>query len=600
MYTIAIDAQTANGDTLTDIELLQVNADSPAAISLRRPDIELEVQQTLSCAIQVTDTYGNETDDSWTLEASGLGQTSISYNNVTFHDEGSYQLTATVDGTALTATHGPIFIDSFGPILEFITPERGHWTDEPHTNGIWKCIGCSFRCIKFDHQYGISNCRCQWRFSHIIDLSHGLNLLESEAIDGDDNSSTDNRAVLQGNFWGQECTESCAFSGDGVCDDGGDGASFDVCDFGTDCFDCGARDMNSGIKDGMVVWLGDNNEGLGALEAFGEDLIDSQDLGSLLPSNPVYQNESESCWDPCGWFGNCEICVTWYAITLNIGNPSIGSTGLELNTNANGTIDAIFTVNNAGLDWWGSGVVAEIGYSGNGDITANNITVTLNLTPSVSNDQLNIGINSVNTTLGGFDFDMDGWLYDVLSFFGVDGLVEDQIKDAMKDAIEDAVYDEIPPMLEDLLGDLEIVQSLSLMDQNFDFSAVPSSVSVSDAGLTLGLRSQFTTQNWVHDETGLGSLFNDYNAPGFQTSDGFGIAMSFDVLNMLMYEIWGGGILDMSIDDDELGVDDGDLELIFSGFNRPQIIGLSKFTTGRRTGWEQCRTSNRRLVYRTS
>ena len=29
--------------------------------------------------------------------------------------------------------------------------------------------------------------------------------------------------------------------GDGACDDGGPGATFTVCDFGTDCSDCGAR-----------------------------------------------------------------------------------------------------------------------------------------------------------------------------------------------------------------------------------------------------------------------------------------------------------------------------------------------------------------------
>ncbi len=40
------------------------------------------------------------------------------------------------------------------------------------------------------------------------------------------------------------CADSCNFSSDGECDDGGFGASHDVCDLGTDCSDCGAREDN--------------------------------------------------------------------------------------------------------------------------------------------------------------------------------------------------------------------------------------------------------------------------------------------------------------------------------------------------------------------
>jgi hypothetical protein len=32
-----------------------------------------------------------------------------------------------------------------------------------------------------------------------------------------------------------ECSESCKFSKDGYCDDGGSGSDYDVCASGTDC-----------------------------------------------------------------------------------------------------------------------------------------------------------------------------------------------------------------------------------------------------------------------------------------------------------------------------------------------------------------------------
>jgi hypothetical protein len=37
------------------------------------------------------------------------------------------------------------------------------------------------------------------------------------------------------------CSEECRFSNDGECDDGGPGAFTDECRFSTDCLDCGAR-----------------------------------------------------------------------------------------------------------------------------------------------------------------------------------------------------------------------------------------------------------------------------------------------------------------------------------------------------------------------
>lgn len=37
------------------------------------------------------------------------------------------------------------------------------------------------------------------------------------------------------------CTNTCQWAGDGECDDGGPGAAYSVCGWGTDCMDCGMR-----------------------------------------------------------------------------------------------------------------------------------------------------------------------------------------------------------------------------------------------------------------------------------------------------------------------------------------------------------------------
>jgi len=42
---------------------------------------------------------------------------------------------------------------------------------------------------------------------------------------------------------GQMCTDNCASARDGECDDGGPNSLYAVCDFGSDCADCGVRNM---------------------------------------------------------------------------------------------------------------------------------------------------------------------------------------------------------------------------------------------------------------------------------------------------------------------------------------------------------------------
>ena len=44
---------------------------------------------------------------------------------------------------------------------------------------------------------------------------------------------------------GALCTNTCPYANDGECDDGGPGATYDICDLGTDCADCGVRYTSS-------------------------------------------------------------------------------------------------------------------------------------------------------------------------------------------------------------------------------------------------------------------------------------------------------------------------------------------------------------------
>jgi hypothetical protein len=72
------------------------------------------------------------------------------------------------------------------------------------------------------------------------------------------------------------CDNYCDFAFDGECDDGGSGADWDVCEFGSDCWDCGVRSLDdldggdggTGICYDYCEWAGDgecDDGGPGAL-----------------------------------------------------------------------------------------------------------------------------------------------------------------------------------------------------------------------------------------------------------------------------------------------------------------------------------------------
>ena len=58
-----------------------------------------------------------------------------------------------------------------------------------------------------------------------------------------ENTNGNNGNSSNGSSGNQICNETCNWSGDGACDDGGIGSSYDVCSFGSDCQDCGARNI---------------------------------------------------------------------------------------------------------------------------------------------------------------------------------------------------------------------------------------------------------------------------------------------------------------------------------------------------------------------
>ena len=502
----------ATMDPAADEEVFVVGPGYPDRIELTLNTTEPERYETVHANVLVYDAFSNETDDPWSLWVEGDGDTEVRYNNITFWDEGQYTVFAGVDGTSIIDSVGPFLIDTTGPNIELTEPPRGDWIDGLDS----KVSGTITDDWSFITSVTLNDTSVtldsSGTFDEDMDWDFGINVLETVATDSDGNTSTDTRALIAGNFknYGQE------------------------------------------INNGLAIRIKEGAGGFDTLEALGEGLVSATDLSTLIPS-PLYSN-SYKRWG-----------VTWYSISLYASNPKIGAVDFDLDPRSTGVLRTTVTVNDTELDWSASGKLAFVSVSGSGDISADDIEVEIDLEPRISGRTLLVDVDRVSTTVTNFDFDMSGWLYDILKFFGVDNVIDSQLETLMETAIEDIVETEVPDILEDALSSLELATDVPIQGTTYTLNAEPASVSVDGSGLNLGLASRFKSKAWRIPYTGLGSLYYGYGNPSYSPSSGMNLGLSGDFLNQVMYALWGGGLLDQTLSASSLGLDTSDFELFFPG-----------------------------------
>ena len=283
---------------------------------------------------------------------------------------------------------------------------------------------------------------------------YGTNLIESYAVDLDGNDSKDVRAVLSGEF----------------------------------------HPKDTRFDDAIMIYLGDNSEGLGHLKNM------LTDTSPIWISAPCSQQETLSMnLNVLSIHGLAVRSDIRFACDSTAHHMEVQN--IDISTNSNGTISANATINNISIGWVVSGTVDT-----SGSVTANNASVNMTLTPYVSNDQLYINLDSVSSSFSNLNFNVSGLLGDIIDFFGLDSLIENEMESYAEDAIRDVVTDEIPPVLEEVLSDFSISEQFTVMDTTYELSSVPSDVHVDNNGLTLTMTSNRGRRQLDQPDDGLGSL----------------------------------------------------------------------------------------------
>ena len=526
-YIIRIDV--LEGSNPWDSAVLIVVASEAAGISLSLSPFPPEVQEVITASAEIVDAYGNETTASWTVgvladQGSNPASVLLSGTELTFTEDGWFSVSATIDGTQITDETGFFLVDSFGPEIDIWNPPRGAWSTDYNgtVSGLlleeWSGIGAATlngNPITVDPN---------GEFSETVTYEFGINLLETLAVDGDGNSSSDRRSVLVGDF-----VPNDSVVGDGI-----------------------AARLNQGSLD--------------TLETLGEDLVASQDIAGMIP-DPVFYDIDEYCvniWP----FG--EVCYTLYELELRVFNPSLGVMDLEIDPQGSGAIYTSFTVHDVWVDWTASGVLSEFPYSANGSVSADSITISMNVWPSVNNGTISASVTDVSVSSAGFVFDFDSWIYDVAVWFGLD--INGMVQGYVEDAIQSAVQDEVPGLLEDVLQDLEIGAEFEVMANTYHFLATPGAIAVDDDGITLSLDTALDPAQWVLPQMGMGSLYGGYNLPTYGATPGMVVSLSDDFLNQAMTAFWGGGLLEQEFPLGDLGIDPEDFDILPDNMADPRFV----------------------------
>lgn len=509
---------TATLDDLDDVEPFVVVPGPPADVEMTLSTTDLELRQTTTATVIVTDDYGNVTADPWTITTDRPTDTRVSHRNISFFAEGWYTVTVTVDGTTLTDSVGPFLIDSTGPKLTVTAPPRGAWRTSSSGTVSGTVVDDWSSVTDLTVNGSPTTIASNGAFSKSVTWDWGTNVIETVASDSEGNATSDTRSVLRGSF----------------------------------------RGYGLGVPYGIQARLNEGTGGIDTLEAIGEGLISGYDLDDLIPW-PLYEDSAGSC--PWG-------CA---AASVYVYNPSISGVAVNIDPQSTGKIKLKATIYNPHLTWWAWGYlqvlyVIELEETGDGDVSADYISVEMDATPSVSNGQIHMAISNVNAVIHNFEFYWDSWLWDVLDWLGVDEWIEDAVAGYMQDAIEDAVLDEVPAALEDALQDLELSYDFGLEGRTYTLEAEPYAIGVDSYGITLSLQTFVTVDNSVHSGwLGYGSLYRPYTPPYWPSSPKMNIAFSGDMLNQLFYAVWRGGLLDIEEDAAVLGLPTEDLEMVLPG-----------------------------------
>lgn len=280
------------------------------------------------------------------------------------------------------------------------------------------------------------------------------------------------------------------------------------------------------VPQGMALRIDDAPGGFGTLEEIGEELLDGVNLLAGI-SNPVASG---------GWLcGGTDASVT---------SINFSSTTLDINPQSNGKIKVTATIHGLVAGWHYAlhGHFFCPAQSFSGTLSANNITLSAEVTLSVPNGNLSVSVGPPSFSYSGFNFNINNWP----NWLEPDGAVESGVMGGIQGTLNSTFSNMIPGLIEDLLNDIEMpAEDFDLDGNTYQISADFSGngITVEEDGVTFELDTMFTVDNWVKSEDYGSYIVQDFPTT-FSNSHDVHFSLGDNHINKAVYALWGGGAFD--------------------------------------------------------
>ncbi len=511
-------------DGTEDSESLTVLSAAPASMSISLSSYDVEKGDGVLVDIDVRDVFGNPSDVVPDLSATPAGAAAWG-NFVRFDNEGIYTVHAELPQWGLSDQDGPVLVDSTGPSIRVTTPNRG--VEIPASAGPTVAVTGSVSdawtgVVSVDINGQPATLMAGGLFSYNMTPEQGLNTIELVAVDGDGNVSDHHQTFLWGEF----------------------------------------NPMGSPQEDGILARL---NEGaIDTIEGMAEDLFNPQDITAGLVGQSLWSNSQQTCiniWP----FGNQ--CVTWWDLDAGVTSATLGNMVIDLDAQ-NGYLDFFASISPFAIAGgiWGevfpsvSFLQFDVNLGLEASSNAAEIDSDVSLWVNTSNE-IQVGMANTDVALPGFGIQIygAGILGDVLN--PVLNWLSPLLETLMEGVLPPVIESQVPGLIQDALGDIDIAATIPLFGTDIDIEALPQDIDIDVDGMTIALESIATTTPGPNAPATLGSWRrSDYQIPSYGLTPDFNLSMADNFVNQLLHAVWQAGVLDLSMDSSELGLDLTDLQ----------------------------------------
>lgn len=474
--------------------------------------------------IQVTTADGLPTD----------GVTETQAGSYKFVAEGSYRFAAISSQDADVLALRVVNVDGSGPLLSVDYPERGETIgDKPVVNVTGTVSDAVTGLVSFTLNGNDVAVEADNSYSHIVTANHALNHLVAEAEDAGGETTRTTRAFAFSDQW---------FKVNGDHDEIFVPAGFQI--FLAESF------VDDGNHD-----PGDPND----LATLLEVILAGLDFGTLIP-NPIYNAN------------NYKVFVT----NVKVDKPAVGMDLIE------GALTVGLTFVDFSADVEAVGSCSVLGVDLCPDVSGTLVVDDISLyaimevkvvagAVSVSLKDFQMGVTGIALDLSGLGVLLDPILN------GIIGIFEQQIEAALAAQLKGM----LPSIMEELFAAFQLDENLEIPGlvegagpTTINLTTTYEMISLTPSGITMVFDARASSSKKVMHaplgSIGRGSCAGPDAEPfALSTDEEVAIAFSDDLLNQLLFAVWWGGALNLTLGDEVLGDLSG--ELAGYGISEPTI-----------------------------